>query len=391
MPGKLIPARCLKILLPALALTSILLPAAAIPARAQTETILYAFPNCNFACSPDAGVALDKKGNLYGITSPYGIFSLTPSGTFTHIGLPESAFAPFGGLILDSKGNVYSTTFYGGSSDYGTVFEMSPTKTGWTGTVLYNFTNGLDGGSPGAGVVRDSKGNLYSTTQYGGEFGAGTVFEVSPSGTEKVIYSFLENPEVGYYPEVGVVRDSKGNLYGTTLHGGTSNMGAVYKVTPAGTATILHSFTANGEDGFHPAAGVILDSKDNLYGTTTLGGAVGAGTVFKLSRTETETILHSFTGGADGIFPQAALILDKNGNLYGTTEYGGSFDLGTVFELTPTGMETVLHSFANDGTDGIYPLAGVAIDTAGNLYGTTVEGGGGNCEGGCGGVFKIVP
>jgi len=136
---------------------------------------------------------------------------------------------------------------------------------------------------------------------------------------------------------------------------------------------------------------VILDSKDNLYGTTTLGGAVGAGTVFKLSRTETETILHSFTGGADGIFPQAALILDKNGNLYGTTEYGGSFDLGTVFELTPTGMETVLHSFANDGTDGIYPLAGVAIDTAGNLYGTTVEGGGGNCEGGCGVVFKIVP
>ena len=178
------------------------------------------------------------------------------------------------------------------------------------------------------------------------------------------------------------------------MYGGASGFGTVFKVTPSGVETVLHSFAPNGEDGFYPYGGVILDSKGNLYGTTEYGGKTGVGTVFEVTASGTEAILHSFSGGVDGISPYAGLVFDKKDNLYGTTLYGGSFDLGTVFELTNSGTETILHSFARNGTDGYFPSAGLSIDKAGNLYGTTQTGGtasGTSCSSGCGVVFKIVP
>jgi uncharacterized repeat protein (TIGR03803 family) len=398
------PRKSCSAVLPVLALAALstLLLAAARPAQAQTESILYNFTCGTDGCPPSSGVVLDKDGNLYGTTccaSGYGgIFKLTPSGTFTTIyefcsqsGCADGA-EPYGGVVLDSKGNLYGTTSDGGADNAGTVFKLTPSG---TETVLYSFTCRTDGCFPSAGVVLDSKDNLYGTT-IGAE---GTVFKLTPSGTLTTLYTFCSeaNCADGTNPSGGVALDKTGNLYGTSFYGGASGFGTVFKVTPSGKETVLHSFTPNGEDGFYPDAGVILDSKDNVYGTTISGGAIGVGTVFEVTASGTETVLHSFTGGADGISPAASLVFDKKGDLYGTTDSGGSFDLGTVFELTPKGVETTLHSFARNGTDGYYPAGkGVAIDKSGNLYGTTTYGGNFNKCGptstsGCGVVYKIVP
>lgn len=370
---------------------------AARPAQAQTETILYSFNNGADGVNPVAGVVLDKEGNLYGTTLSGGVFGnvfeLTPSGTLTTLyyfcpnaqSCLDGAF-PLGGVALDSKANVYGTTTSGGSDGGGTVFKVTPSG---TETVLHSFACPTDGCGPYGGVVRDSKGNLYGTTTDGGASGGGTVFKLTPTGTFTTLHSFcsISHCSDGDYPYASVAIDKAGNLYGTTYYGGASGFGTVFKVTPSGTETVLHSFAPNGQDGFWPRSGVILDSKGNIYGTTTMGGKTGVGTVFEITASGTETILHSFAAGTDGFSPYAGLTFDKKGNLYGTTEYGGSFDLGTVFELTPKGVETVLHSFAKDGTDGYFPYqSGVSIDKSGNLYGTTETGGAG-----LGTVFKIVP
>jgi uncharacterized repeat protein (TIGR03803 family) len=343
-------------------------------------------------------VVVDKKGNLYGTTFNGGgdfgaVFELTPSGTFTTVysfsGEPDGAF-PYAGVVMDSKGNLYGTTSEGGVvPECGTVFKVTPSG---TETVLHSFTGGIEPCYMRGGVVLDSKGNLYGTAYPSGTSSAGSVFELTSSGTFTTLYSF--SGADGNVPNPGVALDKSGNVYGTTEVGGASGFGTVFKVTPSGKETVLHSFTPNGEDGFYPEAGVILDSKDNIYGTTYSGGAIGVGTVFEVTASGTETILHSFTGGADGINPEANLVIDRKGNLYGTTVSGGSVDLGTVFELTPKGVETVLHSFADNGTDGYYPAAaGVAIDKSGNLYGTTASGGNGTkcATSGCGVVYKIIP
>jgi uncharacterized repeat protein (TIGR03803 family) len=378
--------RILQVAMLTLASSAAALLLGSIPATAQTETILYTFPNCDFGCNPGASVALDQEGNLYS-TASVGVFKVSSSGTFTYLGLPSPAEYPEAGVTLDSKGNIFGTSFFGGTTGYGTVFEMNSSG---VGTVLYNFTDQNDGAYPSAGVVLDSEDNAYGTTTEGGNGNGGVLFEVTPSGTETTLYNFVNGTDGGINPVAGVVRDSEGNLYGTTITGGTYGFGTIYKVTPAGVGTILHSFNANGHDGIAPWASLVL-YKNALYGTTQRGGTVGVGTVFKMTESGYETILHSFTGGTDGIFPYANLIVDSDGNLYGTTTYGGSSDLGTVFKVTPSGVETVLHSFANNSTDGRYPFGGLAIDSSGNLYGTASGGGNGNCEGGCGVVFKIVP
>jgi len=384
----------------ALALIFLLtLLAATPPAQAQTETVLHNF-NCRTdGCSTTAGLVIDGAGNLYGTTptgGPYAgtVFELTSSGTFTVLyGFGVQAgdgYAPFGGVILDSAGNLYGTTEQGGAYNAGTVFELTPTG---TETILYSFGHGRDGFYPITGVVLDQAGNLYGTTQIGGTHSYGTVFMLTPSsGTFTTLYNFTGGAD-GNEP-YGVAVDQQGNLYGITLYGGTYGFGVVFKVTPSGTETVLHNFTPNGVDGLFPSAPLTVGPNGNLYGTTSYGGALGVGTVFEITPSGTETILHSFAAGKKGFYPVAGVTFDKKGNLYGTTFYGGSSDLGTVFKLTPLGAESVLHSFADNGTDGFGPDGAVAIDKAGNIYSTTYDGGSGlNCGYvyGCGTIFKINP
>jgi uncharacterized repeat protein (TIGR03803 family) len=200
--------------------------------------------------------------------------------------------------------------------------------------VLHSFGAGKDGAYPVGGAVLDKAGNLYGTTGQGGANGLGVVFKVAPSGEETVLYSFAGQPD-GAHPAAGLVFDKKGNLCGTTIEGGTYNGGTVFKVTPWGKERVLYSFGAALADGTHPQAGLVFDTKSNLYGTTVNGGTSNLGTVFKLSPSGAERVLHSFGVWPDGVFPEAELVIDTTGDLYGTTEQGGSNGGGTVFKLVP--------------------------------------------------------
>jgi uncharacterized repeat protein (TIGR03803 family) len=274
---------------------------------------------------------------------------------------------------------------------------------------LYAFRGEGDGGEPRGALAQDSDGNLYGTTSIDGLHdrcfqGCGTVFKLAPDGTFSVLYAFrgIEDGDGGA-PQSGLILDRKGNLYGTTGGGGDnpscpSGCGTVYRLAPDGTETILYSFAGGTGDGAGPLAGLVRDRDGNLYGTTVVGGGAGCdsygcGTVFRLSKGGKETLLHVFTGGADGDWPTAgSLIRDHGGNLYGTTSAGGNTGCngngcGVVYKLSASGEETVLHAFT--GSDGSDPL-GLAADGDGNLYGTT-QGGGIGCDPtGCGTVFRIA-
>ena len=256
--------------------------------------------------------------------------------------------------------------------------------------VLHSFNNnGMDGNNPYAGLIFDAAGNLYGTTSGGGTSSDGTVFELTPAAggtwTEKVLHSFNQNGTDGYEPFAGLIFDAAGNLYGTTFAGGTYDLGTVFELTPAAGGTwtekVLWSF-GNGTDGHKLYAGLIFDAAGNLYGTTVGGGTPDLGTVFELTPaaggTWTEKVLYNFGGGTDGTAPYGGLIFDAAGNLYGTTSQGGTSNLGTAFELTPAGggtwTEKVLHTFGS-GTDGVDLVAGLIFDGAGNLYGMTLRGG----------------
>lgn len=262
-----------------------------------------------------------------------------------------------------------------------------------TVTTLYSFS-GPDGASPGGPLLLDSFGNLYGTTSAGGAHNHGTVFQLTPGGTEIVLYSFRTAPDATG-PAFGVIRDDLGNLYGASANNGGHLDGAVFKVTPDGKETILHAFT-NSPDGNAPHAGLVRDAEGNIYGTTYYGGDrrhyYGHGVVFKIAADGTEQVLYTFTGGADGSHPNSALLRDASGNLYGTTASGGAFGFGTVFVLAPDGTERVLHSFAG-GADGDLPAGGLVVDGHGNLYGTCVRGANPVCSNGvgCGLVFKLTP
>jgi uncharacterized repeat protein (TIGR03803 family) len=294
--------------------------------------------------------------------------------------------SPYSSLILDAQGNLYGTTMIDGAYSYGTVFKISPQG---KETVLHSFRGtGGDGANPVAPLIMDAAGNLYGTTEYGGLYscgpdGCGTVFKIDPAGKETVLYRFTGIPNVdGMNPEQGLVLDSRGNLYGTTFQGGTydtngNSYGIVFKITPAGKETVLHSFNPyNGlYDGMWPLGGsLIRDSAGNLYGTTYFGGLGSLGTVFKLDPHRQMSILYSFFGGGDGMYPYGSLVRDPAGNLYGVTYFGGAFEGGTVFKLDASNNETIVHSFGGSG-DGAPPGGGLARDRAGNLYGTTTEGG----------------
>jgi uncharacterized repeat protein (TIGR03803 family) len=283
---------------------------------------------------------------------------------------------PSAALINDGNGNLYGTTSQGGSGrpNNGTVFKLAPpVRKGarWTETVLHTFS-GVDGANPYAGLIRDQAGNLYGTTAFGGDFNQGTVFELDANGKETLLYSFVGSPD-GAHPYAELVRDGTGKLYGTTLLGGDFDQGAVFELDANGKERVLHSFSGQA-DGAYPNAALILDGVGNLYGTTNEGGdAAHHGTVFKLDKTGTLTVLHAFAGGKDGSSPDAGLIIDQSGNLYGTTTEGGDGDNdGIVFKLDKTGTLTVLHTFTA-GVGGAYPYARLVRDPAGNLYGTAVD------------------
>jgi uncharacterized repeat protein (TIGR03803 family) len=319
-----------------------------------------------------------------------------PAQTFTSL----VTFGRTGGdtpearLIQATNGEFYGTTQYGGANHFGTVFEITPDG---TLTTVYSFCSLFgctDGELPRAGLIQGADGDFYGTTQYGGAFDGGTVFKITQSGTLTTLHTFGSTDGDGTTPAGGLVQGIDGDFHGTTQSGGAYEDGTVFKITPSGMLTILHSFA--GPDGYWPEAGLVQAINGDFYGTTYYGGAnvcegLGCGTVFKITPSGTLTTLHSFDQ-TDGAYPQAALLQATNGEFYGTTGYGGAYAYyGTVFQITPIGILTTLHSF--NQTDGSYPEAGLFQATNGDFYGTTYEGGAsGYCMAGygCGTIFQIT-
>jgi uncharacterized repeat protein (TIGR03803 family) len=371
-------------------------------------TVIYSFKGrTGDGAEPHAGL-INVNGTLYG-TTDYGgancsrrgcgtVFSIATSGT-------ENVLHSFGGAgerdgkypqagLLNVKGTLYGTTYYAGAyhpAGDGTVFAISASG---KETVLHSFAGDRsDGALPEAGLI-DVNGTLYGTTKGAGAHGVGTVYAITTSGKETVLYSFGGSRD-GADPEARLV-NLKGTLYGTTYNGGRAHCrvtrdgcGTVFAITTSGKETVLHRFGGSG-DGYFPLAGLI-DVKGTLYGTTSIGGGngldcrFGCGTVFSITPSGKETVLHEFGGSSgEGTNPAAGLINIK-GTLYGTTFGGGTSNAGTVFAITTSGKETVLYSFKGE-PDGEYPQAGL-LNVNGTLYGTTYNGG----ANGYGTVFSLSP
>ena len=372
---------------------------------AGQETVLHDFVGGTDGKYPVAGLIRDGAGNLYGTTSAGGgpnlcdwgsaiscgvVFEIDPAGQETILYAftgGSTGGGPQAGLILDSTGNLYGTAAYAGAGNNGVVFKLNPSG---QQSILYGFPTGTDGAEPKTGVVFDSSGNLFGTTSQGGTYGFGTVYKLDPSGHEKVLYSFTGGAD-GEYPTSGVILDPAGNLYGTADGGEPTYDGIVFKVDPSGQETVLYTFTG-GADGGEPWGGLARDEAGNLYGTTILGGTADVGVVFKVTPSGQETVMHTFTGTPDGFEPQGGVVLDSAGNLYGTTAFGGTANQGMIFKLDPAGQETVLYNFTG-GADGGVPYQGITRDSAGNIYGATWGGGinpyQGNAYSGCGVVYKL--
>jgi uncharacterized repeat protein (TIGR03803 family) len=397
--------------------------ATAITSPAQTLTTLYSFCPSGYPCpdgeKPYAGLVQGTDGNFYGTTSAGGVpepnngtvFKITPSGTLTTLykfcslgdPCPDGAVL-FAGLVQATDGNFYGTTVGGGTNVLdGTIFRITPSG---TLTTLYSFCHlgppCADGDQPVAGLVQATDGNFYGTTSVGGGSGCGgggcgTVFKITPSGTLTTLHSF--DGADGVYP-AGLVQATDGNFYGTTTEGGASNpcvgsytCGTVFKITPSGAFTLLHSF--NGADGFWPSgfssAALVEATDGNLYGTTFQGGANDYGTVFKITAGGTLTTLYNFCSQpncSDGVDPIAGLVQATDGNFYGTaSEGGGNGPYGTLFKIAPSGTLTTLYHFCSQPNcaDGSDPIAGLVQATDGNFYGTTYGGG----DNGYGTVFSL--
>jgi uncharacterized repeat protein (TIGR03803 family) len=272
----------------------------------------------------------------------------------------------------------------------GLLWASTPSAFAQTETISYSFANnGVDGYQPYAALTLGAGGTVYGTTNLGGTHGYGTVFELTSHNIETPLVNFNTGATGGgTYPYfAGLVRDHAGNLFGTTSYGGAHNLGSVFVISPGGGETVLYSFGTNPNDGFYPYGGVVLDKAGNLYGTTSIGGTSNRGTVFKVSPAGDESILHNFGGGADGCNPDAGVVIGKKNDLYGTTPACGANNYGVVFEVTQNGVATTLHTFSSNGADGIIPYAGLMVDQSGNLYGTTYEGG----TKGAGTVYKFTP
>jgi uncharacterized repeat protein (TIGR03803 family) len=414
----------------------LLMLAAAYSASAQTFTVINTFNDTDGAQSMSA-LIFDSVGNLYGTTSAGGlgngvVFELVPNGTrWTETVLykfgsqTDDGANPIDRLVFDANGNLYGTTEHGGTQNTGTVFELSPASGGgWTETILHNFGSVADdGANPIAGLTFDDSGNLYGTTFSGGSVDActysgktiscGTVFELSPVAgggwTYQVIHDFSDVDD-GYFPVAGLTLGPDGNLYGEASNGYTYGKGLLYSMVPGsdGTWTEKHlhpwgNVHEGRPDGGYPYSSVIFDPEGHMYGTSNVGGTHGdLGTVFKFTLIPAgwdEMNLHGFGDGTQGSYPEGSLLIDSEGNLYGTTYQGGTKGYGTVYELIPEPNGGYgygqLYNFTGK-TDGAWPTASLVMDSLGNLYGTAPYGGNAKyCTTatvpGCGVVFKITP
>jgi len=399
------------------ALTVTLLPAAAVSSRAQWQVDGGTFQNSGATVSNlSGGTHTVGFSAISGWWSPTNHIVTTTNGATTTVTGVYSligpqilhSFAtgdaggqnPSAGLVQASSGSLYGTARAGGSNGLeeggdGTLFKLNLDGSGYE--VLHSFgASQGDGQTPYAGVVQASNGYLYGTTVGGGNSGGGTVFKLNSDGSDEVLYSFAASQGDGWEPQAGLVQASNGSLYGTTAYGGSAAVqggggGTVFKINSDGSGyEVLYSFGASADDGANPVAGLVQASNGSLYGTTSGGGSSGDGTVFKLdSDGSGYTVLHNFGASvADGQHPDAVLVQATNGALYGTTGGGGSNDSGTVFKLNPDGSGyEVLHNFGASVADGQLPLAGLVQASNGSLYGTTYEGG----SNGEGTVFKLNP
>jgi uncharacterized repeat protein (TIGR03803 family) len=385
-------------------------------AQAATQKVLYTFTGGLDGSQPyQAGVIFDPAGNLYGVTQYGGaynqgtVFQLTPSPSgpwtetvlYSFMGVPDGE-QPQGGLVIDGAGNLYGTTSFGGdpNSGCGTVFELSPSESGWTFTVLHAFAGGKDGCSPQADL--SLYGDIYGTTAGGGSGSQGTVFVLSTSGGNDSVGSFAKNTGMypgglGLFTSGGAVRA----IYGTTYLGGKQQKGNIFELTWGNHIVAKHVFNTTNKAGYWPIGDLLTQINAGevwmMYGTTSRGGGGGRGAVYRLTESQASydvwelSVLHVFSG-SDGDSPWAGVVLDAAGNLYGTTQWGGpeGSNAGTVFKLTPGAKkkwtQTVLYSFTG-GADGSVPTSGVVLDNAGNLYGTTVSGGAYNQ----GVVYEVTP
>lgn len=395
----------------------------AAPAAADSLKIIHTFNNVAKGARPRAALTGDAAGNLYGTTytgAPDGngtVFELSPAAAgknkWTQTVLHrftkkvKNGIYPDSSVILDQDGNLYGTTSEGGINDAGTVFELVRPAGGekkWQQIVVHRFTGGADGGTPHGTLVFGADGALYGAAGFGGNSGAGLIYRFAKNSKgkwkETVLYNFGNGADGGY-PYCTPIFDQAGNLYGTTLNGGNAGNGVVFELSPPAsgqknwTETVLHSFDASG-DGAEPRVGVIMDGGGNLYGTTETGGSIGYGAVFEVSPPSqgqsswTENVIYSFGFSPDGGTPgYSGLVMDAGGSLYGTTQTGGTAHNGVVFELAPqqggSWTESVLHTFQG-APDGSQPEAGLLQGTDGALYGTTFFGGNSDDSGT---VFRI--
>jgi uncharacterized repeat protein (TIGR03803 family) len=389
---------------------------------ASTEHVVYSFTGGVDGGDPASPLVFDNAGNAYGTTVTGGadgcgtVYILTPAGGghYTHsVIFSFDCFStgknPYGGVTMDGQGNLYGTTVAGGSGGVcvgdgcGVVYELTQSGGNWSETVLYSFGDSPDAAGPGGGVVFDAQGNIYATAADGGADGEGAIYELSPTSggwTERVIHDFTGGDD-GALGSLGtLLRDAAGNFYGVTEIGGQFGAGTVYKLSPASGGgwnfATLYAFQGQPDAAF-PYGGLIADANGNMYGTTYFGGTSGAGTVFKIGPAPNarggwrDTVLYSFEGGADGGNPTSTLVFDAAHNLYGTTSTGGDpgCDCGVAFELSPNGSgwtENVLHTF---GTfpDGASPSYGLTSDGAGNYLGATPVGG----QQSQGTVYQLTP
>lgn len=402
-----------KILLAAALPLALTLPftAAASLAEAQTYTALHSFTGAPDGMLPVGGLVADKGGNHYGTTQGGGasnmgtVFEVTASGAYTilHNFNGANGKYPSSALICDAHGALFGTTYSGGASGLGTIFRLRPANGKWHIEVLHSFTGAPDGKLPVAGLVRDGAGNLYGATGFGGANNDGVVFKLDTGGNESVLYSFAGNAD-GAYPLATLTLDHQGNLYGVTTNGGAHGFGTVFSLSPSGVEKVLYSFAGAPNDGAAPYySSLVRHANGDLYGTTYSGGRTaafvgGLGTAFKVSSSGSESVVYMYCSlnlCQDGSNPIAGLTPGSKGTFYGTDPF--AYYNGALYSLTTNGQYTLLYQFTDNKygapDDGAMPYGTMIKDASGALYGTTYGGGstGGQQSAGLGSVFKFVP